>query len=97
MARNTAANHPFMRERDLKEGYVVMRVDDYYNQHVGGDRGGFMTPNYGQKGGILWPNYQMAENAAKHMVQKHPDHKYAVFKMISIVEAHQPVTVSKVV
>lgn len=96
MARNTS-NHPFMKERGLKEGLVVMRVDDYYNHHVPGDRDGYMTPNYGQKGGILWPNEARAIEAAKHMVQKHPDQKYAVFKMVCIVE-HQapPVTVSRV-
>ena len=88
MARNT--QHPFFKARTMKEGYVVNRIDDYFDHHVCGDRGGFHTPNYGKKGGMLWPEYQLALNAAKHMVQQNPGHQYAVFKMVTIVEHSAP-------
>lgn len=91
------AIHPFLKARGIKEAFMVMRIDDYRTEHCDGDRGGFMTPNYGQKGGMLWPTEQMAIDAARHMVKKNPEQQYAVFKMCLVVETqHPPLTVVRV-
>lgn len=91
--------HPFLKEREVKELYIVCRVDDY--DTTPNHRGGFSpaTGEYLRKGGYLWPNQEKAEGAAKHVVQEQPDNVYGIFKLVSTVESavvKSPIRVTKV-
>lgn len=91
--------HPFLKERQVKELFIVCRVDDYDTST--NHRGGFSPAQseYLRKGGYLWPNQERAESAAKHVVQEQPAHTYGIFKLVSTVEiavVKSPVRVQKV-
>lgn len=78
--------HHILKERQMKEAYIVHRVDDYAN--TPNQHGGFLPLVYmGGRNGCLWPTYERAVKAAQWVQAKSPDHKYGVFKMVAIVEA----------
>lgn len=93
--------HPFLKERKVKELFIVVRVDDY-STHPN-QRGGF-PPGLGQylgKGGMLWPDEAKAQAAAAWVLSKpeNKDKTYAVCKVVTLVSnvpVKTPVKVEKV-
>jgi hypothetical protein len=91
--------HSFLKDREVKEFFIVCRIDDY--SIMSNNRGGF-CPSRGEylgKGGYLWPTQQKAEEAAKYVLQK-PENlgkQFGVFKLVGIVEqADVPIRVTKI-
>jgi len=59
--------HPFLKERQVKELYIVQRIDDYAS--VPNHRGGFSPQAYmGGRGGFLWKEFDSAAAAAKFVL-----------------------------
>lgn len=93
--------HQFLILRNMKEAFIVCRIDDYNLQP--NQRGGF-GPGAGQylgKGGMLWPTEEKAVLASQWVLNQ-PDHKnkghiYGVFKLTAIVEEKEPVIPAAIV
>ena len=87
--------HEFLKSRGMRQGFIVMRIDDY-ESHLN-ERGAFSPAEYmGRRGGYLWMTQAQAEAAAKHVGER-TGHQYGVFKMVSIVEeAKTPFKVTQV-
>lgn len=81
------AKHQFLTDRKAKEFFIVCRIDDYEEYSKSDCHGGFRPgTNYGNKGGYLWPTLKQANDAARHMIEKFPDHQYGVFRLTCIAE-----------
>ena len=84
---NNRRRHKFLEARRVNELFIVCRIDDYADETHESTRGGFQpSTNYGHKGGYLWPTLKQANDAARHMVEKYPEHQYGVFKLVAIAE-----------
>lgn len=84
------SKHTFLQQRNLQSGFIVVSLNDY-STHPNG-RGGFMPGPGTMIKGYLWPTQQAAEEAAKHVLQQHPEKVFGVLELVAIVETSAPPT-----
>lgn len=85
--------HHFFRQRGIKEGYMVVRIDDYGTKSTCNANGDYYKP-IGvdpQRGNTLWPTRAQAVHAAQWAVNRWPARFYAVMRFDTIVMQIKPV------